>query len=132
MAKLKEFRPSKDKFRHMLKAVSYRIYSTFITIAIASLVTGNASLAFAIGGVDSTIKLFTYYLHERIWYYIPYGQPASHKRKATLRKHATAHQEFSVQTTDVSEIPVYDLQPNNGDAATIRYFEVPTQQHALN
>ncbi|MFM9986423.1 MAG: DUF2061 domain-containing protein [Flavobacteriales bacterium] len=132
MAKLKELRPSKDKFRHILKALSYRIYSTFITITIAALVTGNTALAFAIGGVDFTIKIFTYYLHERIWHYIPYGQAVAYKRKARAVKQVIPQEGFSVLTTNVSEIPVYEMQDNVEETVAIRYFELPTQQHALN
>lgn len=62
-----------DRLRHILKAVSYRIYSTSITIGISYLILGNLSAATAVGLFDFTVKLFTYYIHERIWYHIPFG-----------------------------------------------------------
>lgn len=70
---LYELIPSADKARHALKSLSYRIYSSCITTAIATLVTGNNKLALAIGSTDFVVKLFTYYIHERIWYRIPFG-----------------------------------------------------------
>ena len=73
LKRIYELRPSLDKARHMVKSLSYRIYSSCITTAIATFVTGNAKLALAIGSTDFFIKLFTYYLHERIWFYIPFG-----------------------------------------------------------
>ena len=62
-----------SRTRHILKAVTYRIYSSCITSLIASLITGNASLGITIGTADFFIKIFTYYIHERIWYNIPFG-----------------------------------------------------------
>ena len=59
--------------RHLLKSVSYRIYSSCITSLIAAVVTGNTSLGISIGTADFLIKIFTYYVHERIWYKIPFG-----------------------------------------------------------
>jgi uncharacterized membrane protein len=70
---LYELIPSADKARHALKSLSYRIYSSCITTAIATLVTGNNKLALAIGSTDFIVKLFTYYFHERVWYRIPFG-----------------------------------------------------------
>jgi uncharacterized membrane protein len=71
--KLYELIPSADKARHALKSLSYRIYSSCITTAIATFVTGNSKLALAIGSTDFIVKLFTYYIHERVWYRIPFG-----------------------------------------------------------
>lgn len=59
--------------RHALKALTYRIYSSCITSLIASVVTGNLALGFSIGTADFLIKIFTYYIHERLWYHIPFG-----------------------------------------------------------
>ncbi len=73
LKKLNEFIPTVDKLRHVIKSISYRFYSTCITITIASFVTGNTKLAFTIGGADFIIKIFTYYIHERVWFYIPFG-----------------------------------------------------------
>ena len=59
--------------RHILKSFTYRIYSSCITSLIATVVTGNAALGLSIGSADFFIKIITYYIHERIWYKIPFG-----------------------------------------------------------
>ena len=66
--------------RHILKSLTYRVYSSCITSLIATLVTGNASLGFTIGTADFFIKIFTYYIHERIWYKIPFGIGSAKKQ----------------------------------------------------
>jgi uncharacterized membrane protein len=36
-------------------------------------VLGDFKIGFSIGIADFFIKLVTYYIHERIWYHIPFG-----------------------------------------------------------
>jgi hypothetical protein len=62
-----------SRVRHILKSLTYRVYSSCITSLIAAFVTGNLALGFSIGTADFFIKIFTYYLHERVWYHIPFG-----------------------------------------------------------
>jgi uncharacterized membrane protein len=59
--------------RHILKSISYRLYSSCITSLIASALIGNVALGLSIGTADFFIKIFTYYIHERVWYKIPFG-----------------------------------------------------------
>ncbi len=59
--------------RHILKSFTYRVYSSCITSLIAAFVTGNLKLGLSIGSADFFIKIITYYIHERIWYKIPFG-----------------------------------------------------------
>ena len=59
--------------RHLLKSISYRLYSSCITSLIAAIVTSNFALGLSIGTADFFIKIFTYYVHERIWYRVPFG-----------------------------------------------------------
>lgn len=73
-----------DRLRHILKAISYRIYSTCITIAISYLVTGSLAAAAAVGAFDFSVKLFTYYIHERIWYHIPFGIQRPRKTESSI------------------------------------------------
>ena len=60
--------------RHILKSVTYRVYSSCITSLIAAVVTGNLVLGLSIGTADFFIKIITYYIHERVWYHIPFGK----------------------------------------------------------
>jgi uncharacterized membrane protein len=82
--KLYELRPTLDKLRHILKSLSYRIYSTCITITIAYLISDDLDKALSIGSVDFAVKLFTYYIHERIWFYIPFGLQRPRKIHAEI------------------------------------------------
>lgn len=59
--------------RHILKSLTYRLYSSCITSLIAAFITDDFKLGFSIGTADFFIKIFTYYIHERIWYKIPFG-----------------------------------------------------------
>jgi uncharacterized membrane protein len=59
--------------RHALKAITYRVYSSCITSLIATIVTGNTTLGVSIGTADFFVKIITYYIHERLWYHIPFG-----------------------------------------------------------
>jgi uncharacterized membrane protein len=62
-----------SKLRHILKSITYRFYSSTITSLIAAFLTGSITIGFSIGTADFFIKIFTYYIHERIWYKIPFG-----------------------------------------------------------
>ena len=67
--------------RHILKSLTYRLYSSCITSLIASLILSDFRIGFSIGTADFFIKIFTYYIHERIWYNIPFGvQKVKNKR----------------------------------------------------
>lgn len=67
--------------RTLLKTISYRVLSALITLAVALFVTsftatGIGYTALLIAGVDTTVKFFTYFMHERLWEKLPYGRPA--------------------------------------------------------
>ena len=57
--------------RSILKAFSWRIVATLTTAAIAYVVTGEASTALVIGGIEFFLKMFIYYVHERAWQLVP-------------------------------------------------------------
>ena len=60
--------------RSIAKSLSWRILATLITSAIAYAVTGKGEFAAAIGLVDTGVKFFIYFGHERLWNRIPYGR----------------------------------------------------------
>ena len=61
-------RVMKDKkCRSLLKAITWRVVAVFITFFVSFILTGKIILATAIGLVDSFIKIFVYYFHERVW-----------------------------------------------------------------
>jgi uncharacterized membrane protein len=58
--------------RSLLKGISWRIIATTDTVLVALMITclfGNCSIenALKIGAVEFLLKLFVYYVHERIW-----------------------------------------------------------------
>jgi uncharacterized membrane protein len=60
--------------RSIMKALTWRILGLIFTTAVAFLFTREAVLSAGIGISDSIIKLFGYYLHERIWNKINFGR----------------------------------------------------------
>lgn len=63
-----------NRTRSLLKAISYRIASLFITFIISLIITRNLRMAFSIGGIDVLAKIAFYYIHERIWHYSSIGR----------------------------------------------------------
>ncbi len=62
-----------SRLRSILKAITYRIIGTVATAAVAFSVTGETSVALAIGAVEPFAKIVIYYLHERAWQLLPRG-----------------------------------------------------------
>lgn len=52
----------------LLKAIVYRIYSSLITFCISFILTKNLLASISIGLFDSLIKIFSYYIFDKIWY----------------------------------------------------------------
>lgn len=61
--------------RSIAKALSWRFLATLITAVVAFVLTGQTELAIKVGLLDTLIKLFVYYGHERLWCIIPFGRP---------------------------------------------------------
>ena len=53
--------------------MSWRFFATLITISVAYILTGETKAALEIGLLDTTIKFFVYYGHERFWNQVKYG-----------------------------------------------------------
>ena len=62
--------------RSVVKALSWRVFGTFITAIVAWGVTGKAGIGLAIGLADTVVKLGVYYAHERAWTRIRFGRAA--------------------------------------------------------
>ena len=62
-----------DKKRHILKTITWRIIGTADTIILGWLISGSFKVGAAIGSVEVVTKMALYYMHERIWYKIPFG-----------------------------------------------------------
>lgn len=60
--------------RTIAKTISWRIFGTLITSAITWLITHELKFAMTVGVLDTIVKLGSFYLHERSWNRIPYGE----------------------------------------------------------
>ncbi len=62
------------KTRSFVKALSYRIWGTLSSVAVAYVITKNVSLSITIAFWETVVKIFIYYAHERGWNYIQWGR----------------------------------------------------------
>jgi uncharacterized membrane protein len=60
--------------RSLVKTISWRITGSGATFLIAYLLTGNFAVAGAIGITQIITNTILYYVHERIWNKISWGQ----------------------------------------------------------
>jgi uncharacterized membrane protein len=60
--------------RSFIKAVSWRTVGTIDTFIISFFVTGKLSHAGGSASIEVVTKILIYYLHERAWAVIPWGQ----------------------------------------------------------
>ena len=60
--------------RSLLKTVSWRIFSFFLTITIIYAYTKNIKQAIGVGAGIDIVKMVLYYMHERIWNKIKFGR----------------------------------------------------------
>lgn len=51
----------------LLKAVSYRVYSSLITFVISYVITRNVLASVSIGVIDTLVKVGSYYLFDEVW-----------------------------------------------------------------
>ncbi len=60
--------------RSLVKAITYRLYQSFIiTPIIAYVLSGDPVFSFKFGLLEFFVKIPAYYLFERIWSLIPHG-----------------------------------------------------------
>jgi adenylylsulfate kinase len=80
---------TESHLRSLIKAISWRVFATLITMIITYLITHQLTLAFYVGFFEFFSKIFLFYIHERIWGWIPLGI------KRTGRLQQTIQNEFS-------------------------------------
>jgi adenylylsulfate kinase len=61
-------------FRSILKAVSWRVGGTMVTVTVAWLLTKSFDLAAQIGIFDTVVKIGVFYAHERFWNRLNFGK----------------------------------------------------------
>jgi uncharacterized membrane protein len=62
-----------DRKRSMLKAVTYRLFGTTLSALIAWSISHDLRISLGVFTFDGIGKIGLYYLHERAWNYIPWG-----------------------------------------------------------
>jgi uncharacterized membrane protein len=60
--------------RSIVKSISWRIFAAIITGCVVYVITGKGDFAAKVGLIDTGVKLFIYFLHERAWDKISYGR----------------------------------------------------------
>lgn len=63
-----------SKIRSIAKGITWRVVASGTTMLIVWLTTGSIELVAAVGLADVTAKIFFYYLHERAWGRVHWGQ----------------------------------------------------------
>jgi len=61
--------------RSLAKGLSWRFVASLATMTIVYLLTGDLQLVAAAGAVDLVAKFILYYMHERAWACVTWGQP---------------------------------------------------------
>ncbi|RAP30823.1 hypothetical protein DID78_02090 [Candidatus Marinamargulisbacteria bacterium SCGC AG-343-D04] len=59
--------------RSVVKAISWRVTASVTTMVISYFITGSLDIAFKIGIIESAMKIYLFYLHERIWAKLKFG-----------------------------------------------------------
>lgn len=59
--------------RSILKGVTWRVVASLTTMLIVFIATGDLYLVASVGAADVTLKIFFYYLHERLWGRVKWG-----------------------------------------------------------
>jgi uncharacterized membrane protein len=62
-----------DRKRSMVKAVTYRFFGTSMSALIAWCISHDLRISIGVFTFDGIGKIGLYYLHERAWNYIPWG-----------------------------------------------------------
>ena len=60
--------------RSLVKGITWRFLATTTTIIIVYLFFGRLDLALAAGALETTAKIFLYYMHERAWNRVKFGK----------------------------------------------------------
>jgi uncharacterized membrane protein len=67
--------PTKDAhYRSLAKAISWRMTGSIDTFVISFILTGHLTIAGSIAGTELLTKIILYFLHERAWGLISWGQ----------------------------------------------------------
>ncbi len=60
--------------RTLVKTITWRVIAVFTTIAVVYVYSGDAKESVIVGGAANFLKVFFYYIHERIWNRLQFGR----------------------------------------------------------
>jgi len=60
--------------RSLLKTISWRAIATIATVILVYMFTGNLTISLGVGSLDAITKTVLYYLHERAWSKVSFGE----------------------------------------------------------
>jgi uncharacterized membrane protein len=63
-----------ERRRSLAKTVVYRLLSLALTVLVAFVVLRDAATALDLGLIATAAKLVVYYLHERLWARVEWGE----------------------------------------------------------
>ena len=76
--------------RSIVKAFSWRVTGSIDTFIISWLITGKATIAITITGIELFSKIALYWGHERIWLRIKWGQAQEQGRRECACDHVAS------------------------------------------
>lgn len=71
--KLVELQKGKNRRIHLLKALTWRTFSSSLTFFLGWVILNSAKTGLIIAGIEFFTKFMLYYLHERLWYRTSFG-----------------------------------------------------------
>ena len=104
--------------RSVAKAVSWRTVGTVDTFAISWLITGTAALAGGIAATEVVTKVVLFYLHERAWHLVHWGQGRADAHRRSVAQAVSWRTFATVDTFAISWLITGRAATAGGIAAT--------------
>lgn len=73
--------------RSIAKSITWRVSATIATIILVYIITKDIRVSLGIGFIEVFLKLFLYYLHERVWNNIKWGRRFEQSSNYSNSKH---------------------------------------------
>ncbi len=80
---------TETRLRSILKAVTWRLIASLVTASIVFIITREAALSVSVGILDSLVKIFAYYFHERLWTGVTLGKSVHPLAELNVSKELT-------------------------------------------
>lgn len=59
--------------RSLVKTITWRVSATLITMILVLMFVNDLTIALSVGLIETFVKMFAYYVHERIWNRFSWG-----------------------------------------------------------